>query len=285
MAISPKTLYPGQIDLTDPAGYPEGKARNINVPGDGTGTPWEKEVCNDLFGFQQALLDVASAAPSGTPDKVGASQYLDGVRAAADEQIDAEFGDRIAADEWVYPTPKTRQRTVSVFAATPAMTFVDVELPWRLVLDGASPASHRPVLDSRWHGSALVLSLNAVGLPPQSVITRIKATVKPGAARPGMGGGGPGANGRMWLGLYVISASFFSPLVGGVGVFAAVEDDGTTDIQQLDSGAISEDVIGTKVSSDTLVVLYAGNDAPSSHEPDRAYAFHIEYTDPGPRNL
>lgn len=91
MAISPKDRYPGQIDVSDPAGYPRGAAQNIDTPGDGTGTPWEKDLVNDILGFQQALLDAAALAPSGTPDKVGASQYLDAVREVADEQVDARF--------------------------------------------------------------------------------------------------------------------------------------------------------------------------------------------------
>lgn len=77
MAINPSTKYPGQIDTSDSTGYPYGKAQNITVSGDGTGTPWEKDLVNDVFGFQQALLKSVNATPTGTADKVGASQYLD----------------------------------------------------------------------------------------------------------------------------------------------------------------------------------------------------------------
>lgn len=76
MAINPETQYPGQIAPSD-ADYPFGSARNITTPGDGTGTPWEAALVNDVFGFQQALLDAAGIVPSGTPDKVTASQYLE----------------------------------------------------------------------------------------------------------------------------------------------------------------------------------------------------------------
>lgn len=75
MAINPETQYPGKIAPSTPD-YPYGAARNITVPGDGTGTPWEAALVNDLFGFQQALLSAAALVPSGSPDKVGASQYL-----------------------------------------------------------------------------------------------------------------------------------------------------------------------------------------------------------------
>jgi len=75
MAINPSVKYVGKITAPS-VDYPYGKAQNITVPGDGTGTPWEKDLLNDIFGFQQALLDDASEVPSGIPEKVGASQYL-----------------------------------------------------------------------------------------------------------------------------------------------------------------------------------------------------------------
>ena len=75
MAINPETQYPGKINPSD-SNYPYGSARNITVPGDGTGTPWEAAIVNDLLGMQQAFLSDASVVPSGNPDKVGASQYM-----------------------------------------------------------------------------------------------------------------------------------------------------------------------------------------------------------------
>lgn len=76
MAVIPKNLYPGQTIGSDPA-YPQGKAQNVTVPGDATGTPLEKEWVNDLWGFLQTILTRANITPSGTPDQVGASQYQD----------------------------------------------------------------------------------------------------------------------------------------------------------------------------------------------------------------
>lgn len=75
MAINPESLYPGKI-TPGTADYPYGAARNITLPGDGTGTPWDAALVNDIFGFQQAMLGEASLVPSGSPEKVGASQYL-----------------------------------------------------------------------------------------------------------------------------------------------------------------------------------------------------------------
>jgi len=86
MALDPKTRYPGQVSTLDP-GYPNGKAQNIVVVNDGTGTPWEQDLVNDFLGFEQALLDAARITPTNTPDKVGASQYLDALRDACRREI------------------------------------------------------------------------------------------------------------------------------------------------------------------------------------------------------
>jgi hypothetical protein len=75
MALIPQAKYPGQIDTGDPD-YPHGRARNQVVEGDGTGTPLEKDLVNDIFGFQQALLLQTGITPSGTPDKATDSQYF-----------------------------------------------------------------------------------------------------------------------------------------------------------------------------------------------------------------
>lgn len=79
MAINPETSFPGKITASS-AEYPFGKARNITIPGDGTGTPWDQLILNDIFGFQQALLSEAGLVPTGAPDEVGASQYLKAMR-------------------------------------------------------------------------------------------------------------------------------------------------------------------------------------------------------------
>lgn len=101
MATIPSALYPGQIDTSDPTGYPQGKAKNVAVAGDGTGTPLEKAWVNDLFGFWQALLASAGITPTGTPDKVGASQYLDAINTrigtAGNFRI---LGDRLFSDSY-----------------------------------------------------------------------------------------------------------------------------------------------------------------------------------------
>lgn len=76
--------YEDQIETGDP-GYPSGKARNIVVEFDGTGTPWEQDLVNDqIFGPAQALLDAAGLEPDGVIEKVGASQTLTALKVLAD---------------------------------------------------------------------------------------------------------------------------------------------------------------------------------------------------------
>lgn len=80
MAINPEIQYPGKVEPSS-SDYPYGAARNVAVPGDGTGTPWEAALVNDIFGWQQAMLSAAAIVPSGSPEKATASQYLDALNA------------------------------------------------------------------------------------------------------------------------------------------------------------------------------------------------------------
>jgi hypothetical protein len=99
LALNPATAYPSQVDLTDTAGYPYGRAKNVTSIGDGTGTPLEQKWVSDLFGFEQALLAAVAATPSGTADKVGASQYLDAILSLADTRAKNAL-QVVAATNW-----------------------------------------------------------------------------------------------------------------------------------------------------------------------------------------
>ncbi len=81
MANNPSTLpgYNGQTAAPD-ANYTYGSARNDAAPGDLTGTPRIAAELNDMFGFQQALLNLANIVPNGTPDTVVTSQYLEAIQ-------------------------------------------------------------------------------------------------------------------------------------------------------------------------------------------------------------
>lgn len=75
MAIRPEDAFPGKIAASSPS-YPQGQARDVSSPSDGTGTPWNALNINEWYGWTQALLDEAGIAPNGLPETVGNSQYL-----------------------------------------------------------------------------------------------------------------------------------------------------------------------------------------------------------------
>lgn len=128
MAINPETQYPGKIAPATPE-YPYGGARNITTPGDGTGTPWDAALVNDIFGFQQALLGRANSVPSGTPDKVGASQYLDALQnvtvarvAISSDILTADFSgvDGVFSDDYDLAGDGLSARWISTGVNTPS---------------------------------------------------------------------------------------------------------------------------------------------------------------------
>ena len=80
MAIVPSSLFPTKTTAPS-AAYPQGGAQNITAPGDGTGTPWDQAIVNDLFGLQQWLLAKASIVPSGSADTAVVSDYGDALTA------------------------------------------------------------------------------------------------------------------------------------------------------------------------------------------------------------
>jgi hypothetical protein len=88
LALKPSDRYPGQIDTSDLVAYPQGKARNRTLPGDGTGTPFERDLVNDIFGFQQALLRYAGISPSNAPDTAVLSQYLQAIDSMIPKAVD-----------------------------------------------------------------------------------------------------------------------------------------------------------------------------------------------------
>ncbi len=154
MAIAPKDRYPGQVDTSDPVGYPQGAARNVGSPGDGTGTPWDEDLVNDWFGFFQSLLDAGSLTPSATPDKVGASQYLDGLK-----EVVGDYG-------------KGTSRTVLISALDGEDGENSADRSWRAIGSGV-----RAMIN----GAIRQVNLSN-HLPNGAVITAVRALVKPSAA-------------------------------------------------------------------------------------------------------
>jgi len=85
MAIRIIDQYPGQVGAPDTA-YPEGIPRNVTSPGGGDGTPWEEALLKDMQGFFQGLLaqvPAGAVTPSGSPDTVLISQYIDSMKLIA----------------------------------------------------------------------------------------------------------------------------------------------------------------------------------------------------------
>jgi hypothetical protein len=113
MALLIENEYPGKSAPAS-AAYPQGAARNITAPGDGLGTPLEKEWINDLFGLQQALLAAAGLTPSGSPDTALASQYLQGII----QQVQGRaglFNDTGAANAYIVGLRTNQQAPGAVF--------------------------------------------------------------------------------------------------------------------------------------------------------------------------
>lgn len=99
MALNPAVLFAGKITAPT-AAYPYGSARDISAPSAGDGTPWIAALVNDIFGFQQAILDAGGAiVPSGSPDEVGASQYLTALNAIIATAVAAGSGGGFGATD------------------------------------------------------------------------------------------------------------------------------------------------------------------------------------------
>ncbi len=82
MAIRLIDEYPGKVGAPT-AAYPEGVPQNVTSPGGLDGTPWEEAYLKDIQGFLQGLLAQVPAGPvvpSGTPDTVLVSQYIDAMK-------------------------------------------------------------------------------------------------------------------------------------------------------------------------------------------------------------
>ena len=78
MALNPSTnsTMAGRITAPD-ANYPYGSSKDETSAGAGDGTPYFKARADDIFGFQQWLLNQAGIVPSGNADNVNVSDYGD----------------------------------------------------------------------------------------------------------------------------------------------------------------------------------------------------------------
>jgi len=113
MALDYGTILPAQTD-TDPSAYPQGKAKNVTVPGAGDGTPWYADLVNDLiFGPMQRFLKLTGTVPSGTPDTADDSQHVDAMQRWL-------WGTLISSN-WEAPVPGSLTGDLNCIAYSPTL--------------------------------------------------------------------------------------------------------------------------------------------------------------------
>ena len=264
MALNLALIYPGQIDTTsDPAGYPQGKAKNIVNPGDGTGTPWEEQIANDNLGFLQNLLDRASiATPSGVPDKVGASEYTTGVEAVATDilaPVRALVRDDLAASRGVFASALQAQSGWSTRPDWVADSTGSPDATWDIM------RGHFPQGTLSWGFTA------GSNLPFKCTITEVRCWVKQDSAY------APGS--RMKMRISTRDASTFNAVVVDT-VEAATA---STSVQSIVKSGLSIPLVATDTGVfppftplDMTVALFAGNGATPNN--DEAYMCEVRFT-------
>ena len=159
MAIKPEVEYPAQTDPSS-ADYTYGSARDITVPGDNTGTPLQQAWLNDIWGFLQNLLKVANIIPTGTPDKVDASQYTEAIPFAAEPADNYRLFNRWGAENIrliahrgasaVYP-----ENTIPAIVGARGMT--DVHFNLRLSSDNEWVLMHDATVNRTTDGTGNVV--------------------------------------------------------------------------------------------------------------------------------
>ncbi len=86
MALNLVVRYGLQAEESSPQ-YPQGAGKNDAVPGDQTGTPFDKDLFNDILGFLQGLIVDAGITISGNPDTADNSDYKDALEAIITSKI------------------------------------------------------------------------------------------------------------------------------------------------------------------------------------------------------
>lgn len=112
MALNLNDRYPTRTTPPD-SDYPYGSAKDETAEGADDGTPYEKPRADDIFGFQQALLEMAGIVPSGDAETAKNSQYLQALTelvSRATEGVDSGV-----ADAYVVGTKGKNQAPQSLF--------------------------------------------------------------------------------------------------------------------------------------------------------------------------
>lgn len=256
MALEPSAEYGAQVDTSD-SDYPLGKAKPDIVPGDGNGTPLHHDWMNDIWGFQQALLDSTGTTADGNPDKVGASQYLDALRGG----IAPISGELSYVDSGYAATTKERTWVISPVLVRPAQ--------------GAAVDEHyMESVELVTNSSSYYFPLPR--LPYGASFTNIKVLVQPGEAR-------ASSSNRMQCKLARIqSRNFSTPAIGSIDVLTNITqeyDDGTADLQVV---TVTPTIPASVTSEgDFSLIIRSGNTAASFA--DLVGGIQITWADPGPR--
>lgn len=120
MAIRLIEEYPNRVGAPT-ADYPHGVPRNKSTPTATDGTPFEQSWFRDQEGFFQGLMETAGITPSGQPDTVLNSDYLDALNRVTNGVIEVDMGG--AADVSI----STYQGRVAALKLTGALA-ADVDL-------------------------------------------------------------------------------------------------------------------------------------------------------------
>jgi hypothetical protein len=177
MAIDLTLQFPNQVIAGD-AAYPYGKARNRPVPNDPTGTPWEASIVNDWLGFHQALLVAAGITPSGPPDAVGSSQYLQAIQALIANAVNPVSATASAA----HALATALQAEVNILKTLGYFTFTGEEADGNL--------TPQPIYDRTPSGSFSIVNDGVVKLPQRIGIYEVNINLnlrKDGAAPASVG--------------------------------------------------------------------------------------------------
>lgn len=126
------------------ANYPFGQARNVTLPGDRKGTPWDQALVNDLIGFQQAAMKSANMVPSGVPDNANISQVLEAIKTIVKSFSfgwGQDLSDKTSSIVLGTTYTNTTSRPISFYISikdTTAEQYVTVNLEGKNIIDNIS---------------------------------------------------------------------------------------------------------------------------------------------------
>ena len=115
MAINPSTngTMTGRVTAAD-ANYPYASAKDESSPGAGDGSPYFKARADDIFGFQQALLEAANITPSGNADTALVSEYMQAIVELSSGRAD-NYDESGAVNVYVLDVRTNQQAPRSLF--------------------------------------------------------------------------------------------------------------------------------------------------------------------------